>query len=476
MKNSILTKQVFIYISTLFISFIIFAGVLTLAYSNYYTNLKEKQLIGYGKKLSEEIYEQYAINLFTDNVESDELKHQFQFMEEYLNSSVFIRNKKGVIEIATPRINQSWVGQTLTDYAIEGVLDGNIVTVKGKLNGMFPEPVLTVGYPIFFGKKVMGGVFISTSIPEIQKSIQGMYGVGAMCLGVVMVIGALLIYISTRRITKPLLEMNNAVKVIADGNFENRVSVYCDDEVGQLAKSVNNMAESLDKQEKIRRNFIANISHDLRSPLTSIQGFIGAMLDGTIPPDRNKHYLEIVMEETERLTKLTNDIVDLNRAQTSNLTLEESDFNINELIRDSIEKLEPRFTEKNISVDIVFFEKDTMVKADKDKIQRVFQNLVDNAIKFTDNGGEIKIETEAKNNNKITVSVKDNGIGISEEEQKYVFDRFYKADESRGQYKKGGGLGLSIAKEFILAHNESIGVKSEKGKGAEFIFTLKKSN
>ena len=392
MKNSILTKQVFIYISTLFISFIIFAGVLTLAYSNYYTNLKEKQLIGYGKKLSEEIYEQYAINLFTDNVESDELKHQFQFMEEYLNSSVFFMNKKGVIENATPRINQSWVGQTLTDDAIEGVLDGNIVTVKGKLNGMFPEPVLTVGYPIFFGKKVMGGVFISTSIPEIQKSIQGMYGVGAMCLGVVMVIGALLIYISTRRITKPLLEMNNAVKVIADGNFENRVSVYCDDEVGQLAKSVNNMAESLDKQEKIRRNFIANISHDLRSPLTSIQGFIGAMLDGTIPPDRNKHYLEIVMEETERLTKLTNDIVDLNRAQTSNLTLEESDFNINELIRDSIEKLEPRFTEKNISVDIVFFEKDTMVKADKDKIQRVFQNLVDNAIKFTDNGGEIKIE------------------------------------------------------------------------------------
>ena len=179
------------------------------------------------------------------------------------------------------------------------------------------------------------------------------------------------------------------------------------------------------------------------------------------------------MEETSRLTKLTNDIVDLSRAQTSNLTLEETEFNINELIRDSIEKLEPRFKEKDISVDIVFFEKDTIVKADEDKIRRVFHNLVDNALKFTDVSGNIKIETALKNNNKITVSVKDNGKGISEEDQKYVFDRFYKADASRGEDKKGGGLGLSIAKQFILAHGENIGVKSEEGKGTEFIFTLK---
>lgn len=472
-KKSILTKQLFIYIGTLFISFFILGGALTVAYSNYYIGLKEKQLIEHGEKLSQKIYEQYAINFFTGKLKTDDLQYQLQVIEEYLDANVFFMNKNGVIENVTPGISQSWVGQTLTDDAIEGVLDGKIVTVKGKLNGMFPEPVLTVGYPLIIGQKVIGGVFMCTSIPEIQKSIQGMYSVGIICLVAVMIIGAFLVYISTRRITKPLLEMNDAVKVIANGNFENRLEVNTDDEVGQLAESFNNMAESLDKHEKIRRDFIANISHDLRSPLTSIQGFIGAILDGTIPVEKQQHYLEIVMEETSRLTKLTNDIVDLSRAQTSNLTLEETEFNINELIRDSIEKLEPRFKEKDISVDIVFFEKDTIVKADEDKIRRVFHNLVDNALKFTDVSGNIKIETALKNNNKITVSVKDNGKGISEEDQKYVFDRFYKADASRGEDKKGGGLGLSIAKQFILAHGENICVKSEESKGTEFIFTLK---
>ncbi len=474
-KKSILTKQLFIYIGTLFISFLTLAGVLTVAYSNYYINLKEKQLIDHGKKISQKIYEQYAINFFTGKFDANDLEYQLQVMEEYLDASVFFMNRDGVIENVTPGISRDWVGQTFTDDAIAGVLDGKVVTVKGKLNGMFPEPVLTVGYPIFIGKRVIGGVFMCTSIPEIQKSIQGMYGVGALCLGGVMIIGAFLVYISTRRITKPLLEMNEAVKVIADGNFENRLEVKTNDEVGQLAESFNNMAESLDKHEKIRRDFIANISHDLRSPLTSIQGFIGAMLDGTIPVERQQHYLEIVMEETERLTKLTNDIVDLSRAQTSNLTLELTEFSVNELIRDSIDKLEPRFKEKDISVDIIFFEKNTVVKADEDKIRRVFHNLVDNAIKFTGNGGKIQIETASKNNGRITVSVKDNGKGISEEDQKYVFDRFYKADASRGEDKKGGGLGLSIAKQFILAHGENIGVKSEEGKGTEFIFTLKKA-
>ena len=473
-KRSIFTKQLFIYIGTLFISFFILAGVLTIAYSNYYINLKEKQLIIHAEKLAEKIYQQYTLNFFIGGFDIKSLTHQLDVIEEYLEESIFFMNSDGIIENVTPKISRNWVGQTLTDDAIQGVIDGNIVTVKGKLNGMFPEPVLTVGYPIFVGKKVIGGIFISTSIPEIQKSIEGMYVVGALCLAFVMVIGALLVYVSTRRISKPLLEMNCAVKVIANGNFENRLDIPTDDEVGQLAQSFNNMAESLEKHEKVRRDFVANISHDLRSPLTSIQGFIGAILDGTIPIEKQERYLKIVMEETERLAKLTNDIVDLSVAQTSHITLEEISFNINELIRDSVDKLEPRFKEKNISVNIILFERDTFILADKEKIRRVLQNLIDNAIKFSFFGGKIEIETNLKNNNKITVSIRDNGKGISEEDQKYVFDRFYKADISRGEDKKGGGLGLSIVKEFILAHGETIAVKSEEGKGSEFIFTLKK--
>ena len=243
--------------------------------------------------------------------------------------------------------------------------------------------------------------------------------------------------------------------------------------MGQLAESFNHMAESLDKYEKVRRDFIANVSHDLRSPLTSIQGFLGAILDGTIPHEKQEHYLNIVLEETKRLTKLTNDIVELSRAQTSTITLEKTRFNINNLIRESIERLEPQLQKKDIKIDAIFVEKETFVEADEDKIARVIYNLVDNAIKFSEEGKKIEIETALKDNKKLLVSVKDYGKGISEEDVKYVFDRFYKVDSSRGKDKTGSGLGLSIVREFLLAHGENIGVKSEKGKGTTFLFSLK---
>ena len=200
---------------------------------------------------------------------------------------------------------------------------------------------------------------------------------------------------------------------------------------------------------------------------------MNAILDGTIPKEKQEHYLNIVLEETKRLTKLTNDIVELSKAQTSTITLEKSRFDINGLIRESIERLEPRLQQKDMKINAIFAEKETFVEADKDKIARVIYNLVDNAIKFSSQEGEIDIETALKQNKKVFISVTDYGKGISQEDQKYIFDRFYKADTSRGKDKTGSGLGLSIAKEFLLAHGENIGVKSQEEKGTTFTFSLK---
>lgn len=464
--KSIFTKQLLLYMGTLLAIFILVGVILSMVYTQHYMNERKDELINQGKKISDEYKKAY----FTGDLSN--LGYELQVLEGYMAASIFFIDKNGVVVLTSPGIDNAWIGQAITNQGvIDSVLNGKIVTLEGKINGMFDEPVLTVGYPLQTDQ--IAGIFMCTSMPEIERSLQGMYKMGFCILSAVMSIGIFFVYIFSKKISRPLLQMNEAAKVIAGGNFEQRVEISSEDEIGQLAESFNHMAESLDKYEKVRRDFIANVSHDLRSPLTSIQGFLCAILDGTIPQEKEHHYLNIVLEETKRLTKLTNDIVELSRAQTSTITLEKKRFNINELIRESIERLEPRLQQKNININVIFAEKETFVCADEDKIARVIYNLVDNAIKFSNENQQIEIETALKENKKLLVSVKDNGKGIDEEDVKYVFDRFYKVDSSRGKDKTGSGLGLSIVREFLLAHGENIAVKSEKGKGTTFLFSLK---
>ena len=204
-----------------------------------------------------------------------------------------------------------------------------------------------------------------------------------------------------------------------------------------------------------------------------MKGFLKAIIDGTIPEEKKEKYINIVIEETERLTVLANNILDINRLEDIDSQDNSISFDINELIRRIIISFEARVVNKNLDIKISFAEKETFVYADLEKIQRVVYNLIDNAIKFTEANKSITITTTIKSN-KVFVSIKDEGPGISLEDQKRIFDRFYKADYSRGKDKKGSGLGLSIVREFILSQGETIELKSELNKGSEFIFTLTK--
>lgn len=453
----------------LLISFGFFGAGISFIYTRQFMKEQEQQLILQGERFKESVSSLY----FTGVVDMSRMSFELQIMEKYMGASVFFMNDKGQVSLVSQSVNQQWVGQTITDEAVSIVLDGRVATVKGKIGGMFNETVLTVGYPIVVGDKIIGGVFMCKPITVLQEGIRDMRAVVVGCMIPVFIIGAMLIYYSTKRIIMPLRDMNDAAKIIADGNFQNRIEVESGDEVGQLAQSFNNMAESLEKTENNRQKFIANISHDLRSPLTSIQGFISAIADGTIPPERQSHYLNIVLEETARLTKLANDMTDLSKVEAGAINLELCEFDINDMIRDSLNVFETRLSAKKIRTQAIFEEVVTAVLADPNMIQRVIQNLLDNAIKFTPQGGEITVETTI-NGGKVYVAVRDNGEGITREEQKKVFERFFKADSSRGLDKGGIGLGLSIVKEFIKAHGEKIEVKSNENVGTEFIFSLKK--
>ena len=227
-------------------------------------------------------------------------------------------------------------------------------------------------------------------------------------------------------------------------------------------------------KEDYQKKFVANVSHDFRSPLTSIKGYVEAMADGTIPPELHEKYLKIILFETERLTDLTQDLLTLNEFDTKNLLLNREKFDIHEMIKNVAASFEGTCTQKKISIELVFATKHLETFADKRKLHQILYNLLDNAIKFSDPESSIKIETTERGD-KIYTSVKDEGPGIPRSALNKIWERFYKTDLSRGKDKKGTGLGLAIVKEAVQAHGENINVISTEGVGTEFIFSLPKA-
>ena len=291
---------------------------------------------------------------------------------------------------------------------------------------------------------------------------------------VLFLLSLIILIFFTELVYVPLRKITTATEQYAAGNMSYEFSVESEDDMGYLAASLSYMAGEIARQEDDQKKFIANVSHDFRSPLTSIRGYLVAMQDGTIPEEMHGKYLGIVINETDRLTKLTNELLTLNNLNTRGMLLDRTDFDINQVIRNVAESFGGTCIDKKIAIELVLTDEKMLVNADMSKIQQVLYNLVDNAIKFSHKDSSVKIETTEKHS-KVFVSVKDSGIGIPKEDQKLIFDRFYKSDASRGKDKKGTGLGLAIVKEIIKAHEENINVISTAGVGTEFIFSLAKA-
>ncbi|NCC16419.1 MAG: HAMP domain-containing histidine kinase [Clostridia bacterium] len=465
-KESIVKKLMLQYIGTIVICVLVLGGILSVVYTQHYMKEKRNELIQQGRKVSTAFSNAYR----TGNLSN--LSYELQVLEEYMGAGILMVNEDGVVVLASPGLDEMMIGQSFAyQELVDGVKEGNIVSLVTKATALFDVPTLVVGYPLSVGE--MSGIFMCRSMPEMEQSLSQMYQVGAASIFVVFLFAVAVSYITSKKMTRPIKEMNEAAKVIASGNFEHRVEITSHDEMGELGKSFNYMAESLQNNDMTRRDFIANVSHDLRSPLTSMQGFLTAMLDGTVPIEKQQKYLQIVLEETLRLSRLTEGIVELSRAESSKIILDESDFDLNELIRDNINLLEPQLNDKNAVIKAIFADQVTLVHGDIDKISRVIQNLLSNAVKFSPVGGLIEVETTKTERKKVLVSIKDHGVGISQEDQKYIFDRFYKADRTRNQDMEGSGIGLAIVREFIQAHNEAITVKSVEGDGSTFVFSLK---
>ncbi len=341
----------------------------------------------------------------------------------------------------------------------------------GNFFGCFSVKTLSVMVPVNYNLNLRGYVAIhcpySTVIDLREGFLLDFY---ILALGIFLVIGAALVLLLIL-IYGPLRKITLGAKEYASGNFAYKIPVSSDDELGYLANTLNYMSSEMEKTGEFQRKFIANVSHDFRSPLTSIKGYIEAILDGTIPVEMQDRYLRIVLNETQRLNKLTEETLTLNNLDNKGFLLNITRFDINQVIKDTAASFEGTCKERKIRLELLLTEDVMKVSADVGRIQQVLYNLLDNAIKFSPTSSSIEIETTVRHE-KLYISVRDHGVGIPRDSIQEIWKRFYKIDTSRGKDKRGTGLGLSIVQEIIQAHGQKIDVISTEGAGTEFIFTL----
>lgn len=462
-------KTLWLRLITCYLSAVVLVFVLV---NTYGKSLLEERLINECRaQLTNEvdlIASEY-ISMFTDGAKSSEtMKKQLESISNFLGIRTWIVNDIGkIIMDSSDTLNAE--RKNATDFfpmLLDASFTSNIYSSE-----IFSEPMLALTRPISYDFDVSGYIVLFTSYKAIEISASIYLDVINTCFLIflsLLLIMFLYIYLIT---VVPLRKLIKAAKEYSQGNYNYALILKGLNDYRELGAAVTYMAGELSKLDDYQKKFVANISHDFRSPLTSIKGFAEAIKDGTIPHEQQDKYLDIILFETERLTKLTSNLLELNRFETNAALLDITSFDINNIIKKTAASFEGSCREKKISFNLVFSSKETYVDADMGKIQQVLYNLIDNAIKFSHNNSKIRVSSEEKGD-KVLISVKDYGIGIPKDSINKVWERFFKTDASRGKDKRGTGLGLSITKEIIQAHNENINVISTEGVGTEFTFSL----
>ncbi len=465
-----------LYVKLIFIYLLLAVTMFTLL-NTYGLNRIENKMINEKKALlyneATSISSNFVTSYYKNEISLPYLTTQIKTTGAILNARIWLVNKNGMVisdtkgnrsvikPINVLEIDEHFLDKTFNEYTtLEGVLD---------------EAMLSVMYPVTYNYKVQGYIVIHTPLSTIHED--SMHFIDTINLSFLFFLGILLlVFIYLYFITiRPLNKLNKAVLSYVSGQYNYPLKIKRKDEFGTLANSLQFMASEISKLDDYQKKFVANISHDFRSPLTSIKGYAEALQDGTIPFEMKDKYLGIILFETERLNKLTTSLLTLNSFEHHGTLLDITTFDINHIIKKTAESFEGICNEKKITLNLLFSIKEHLVEADMGKIQQVLYNLIDNAIKFSHTNSTIKISTSEKGD-KVFVSVKDYGVGIPKDSIKKIWERFYKSDSSRGKDKKGTGLGLSITKEIITAHNENINVISTEGVGTEFIFSLQKAD
>ena len=385
------------------------------------------------------------------------------------DATIFVANSNGKIA-ACSETNCLHPGKTLPDSVIQNILNARNIDAHA-LSGLLPDERITVGRAITSRTGYVGGYLVVSASAAGQSALLGGFTRLFLMAGLgVMLFSCLSAYWASRRMTRPLHLMGLASRRFAQGDFDIRIPKgRSADEIDELAEAFNAMADALQKAEALRSGFIANVSHELKTPMTTIAGFIDGILDGTIPRDKGLEYLSAIRSEVMRLSRLVSGMLNIARLQAGQLPAPRP-FDIVDLLCRTLLSFEGAIERKDMRVETELPEEPVVVLADPDTVTQVVYNLLDNAIKYGGAGGQLWLGLRKKGG-KLSVSVRNEGPDIPAEDLPYVFERFHKADKSRGMDKASLGLGLYIVKTILGNMRESITVTSGGGV-TEFVFTL----
>ncbi len=362
----------------------------------------------------------------------------------------------------------------LSDSMMDQILSGENYQYIGEIPNADNQLALVVSSPIHYEGTPVGAAVIIVPMPQVQYARYEIMATMMWFFLISVLLATVISFFLARYIVKPVRQLRSAARRIADGDFKMRVSENAVGELGELTQTFNKMTESLENLENMRSSFISNVSHELRTPMTTITGFIEGILDGTVPQDRQREYMEIVLEESRRLSKLVSNLLLSSRIEQGKIP-EMKSFDLTESMRVGIIQFEQRLTEKEIEVTANFETDPIQAFGDPDSIRQVITNLLDNAVKFTPSQGMIRIEIKKKGG-LIYTSISNSGPGIPPEDLSRIWERFYKTDKSRSEDKAGVGLGLSLVKAILTRHGQSVEAESTPGEWTKFTFTLKSAD
>ena len=477
MRRSLFWRTYSVLLAALLVTIAIFTGVLTASRQQAMQESYENEVRRQAREVADYMANLSALSFLQSNATMRQvILRKIANIYNAYNADIWIVSyDSGTVQY----LDSSW--NTTRFIAADAVREQLALIQEGneiRAEGLFPElekegRIVTIGVPWYYGDyEVVGAVLLH--IPTASLKV----GLGSVARQILppallaLALGTILAFFLARSQIRPLREMSSAVQEFTKGDLTRRVDIHCGGELEELGDSINRMAGELSRLEDSRRSFVANVSHELRSPITCMRGYVQAMQDGVIDAGDMPRYLQIVLDETDRLTALVNDLLDLSRLESGKFPLTLAPFDANELMRRNLVNFEPRIDAKGIAVSVELAEGPLTVLADANRINQVVSNIIDNAVKFMDGEDSRLTVRTAREGKNVRFTIANNGPRIAENDLPYIFERFYKADKA---HTSGGGtgLGLSICQRIMQQHGSKIEVRSDDSETAfEFVLPM----